>query len=131
MATVGWGRPEFPGGLGSKQINCRVANSGELPSAVTQGALGRDSADAPHRPKFLRRKQLERSGPALRFYQWYAVADENRNDMDAELVDLSFVQKRSDDLATSHHPNILTALCAQSLYEWLDRLSHQLKSLQQ
>lgn len=41
----------------------------------------------------------------LRFNQWYVVADGNRDDIDAELVDLYFVQKRSDDLATSHHPN--------------------------
>jgi len=27
-------------------------------------------------------------------------------------VDFSFIQKRSDDLSTSHHPNLLTGLRA-------------------
>src|SRR5439155_17556147 len=81
--------------------------------------------------KFLGRKQFERNGPVLGLNQWYAGADEDRNHMDAELVDLSFVQKRSNDLATSHHPNIFTRLRAQSLHEWLNRLSRKLESLQQ
>ena len=51
--------------------------------------------------------------------------------MDAEFVDLSFVQKRSDDLATSHHPNVLTGLRPQALREWLDQLFYQLESRQQ
>ena len=50
--------------------------------------------------KFLGRKQFERNGSLLRFNQRYAFADEDRNDVDAEFIDLSFVQKRSDDLAT-------------------------------
>src|SRR2546421_10136306 len=69
--------------------------------------------------KFLGRKQFERNGSLLRFNQRYAFADEDRNDMDAEFVGLSFVQKRSDDLATSHDPNVLTGLrrkrCANGL----------------
>src|ERR1044071_6349909 len=72
--------------------------------------------------KFLGRKQFEWNGPVLGLNQWYAGTDEDRNHMDAELVDLSFVQKRSNDLATSHHPNILTGLRPQLLHEWFDRL---------
>src|SRR5438046_7000571 len=81
--------------------------------------------------KFLGRKQFERNGSVLGLNQWYAVADEDRNHMDAELVDLSFVQKRSNDLAASHHPNIFTRLPPQALHKWLDRLSRKLESLQQ
>src|SRR5260370_17692967 len=80
--------------------------------------------------KLLGRKQFERNGSLLRFNQRYAFADEDRNDMDAEFVDLSFVQKRSDDLATSHHPNVLTGLRPQALREWLDRLFYHLESRQ-
>ena len=51
--------------------------------------------------------------------QWYAFADEYVNHVDAKLVDLLFVQKRSDNLATTHHPNILPGrarkLCANGL----------------
>ena len=46
--------------------------------------------------KFLGRKQFERNGPVLDLNQWYAGADEDRDHMDAELVDLSFVQKQSE-----------------------------------
>src|SRR5436309_15051983 len=81
--------------------------------------------------KFLGPQQFERNGPVLGLNQWYAGADEDRNHLDAELVDLSFVQKRSNDLAASHHPNIFTRLPAQSLHEWLNRLSRKLEYLQQ
>ena len=55
---------------------------------------------------------------------------EDRNYMDAEFVDLSFVQKRSD-VSPSYHPNVLTGLRPQALREWLDRLFYQLESRQQ
>src|SRR5579863_4811171 len=49
-----------------------------------------------------------------------AFADENRDHVDAELVDLAFVEERGDELAAAHHHDFLVRLRAQALCEGLD-----------
>src|SRR5260370_30138426 len=105
-----------------KELRIRRNQAGKLGSDLRWATLLEDAIVQMHHTvrKLLGRKQFERNGSLLRFNQRYAFADEDRNDMDAEFVDLSFVQKRSDDLAISHHPNVLTGLRPQALREWLD-----------
>jgi uncharacterized protein YqjF (DUF2071 family) len=39
-------------------------------------------------------------------HQWYPLADEDRNDMDVELIDLAGVEERGDQLSAAHHPDV-------------------------
>ena len=50
--------------------------------------------------------------------------------MNNELVDLAGVEKRSDDAGASHHPDMLAFFCAQTLYEFLDRLFDKFKPVE-
>src|SRR5260370_39577578 len=112
-----------------KELRIRRNQAGKLGRGLRWATLLEDAiVQMPHTVrKVLGRKQFERNGSLLRFNQRYAFADEDRNDMEAEFVDLSFVQKRSDDLAPSHHPNVLTGLRPQALREWLYRLENREK----
>ena len=39
--------------------------------------------------------------------EWDPLADEHGDDIDAEFVDLTCFEKRGDDLAAAHHPDML------------------------
>src|SRR5205807_1641876 len=54
--------------------------------------------------------------------------NENGDDVNNELIDFVLIQKRSDDPASAHHPNILARLQTQSLRKSLDRLADELDS---
>src|SRR6185437_3885461 len=81
--------------------------------------------------KFPGRKQFERDGPALRHDERYAFANQDRDHVKTELIDLSFVEKSGDDLAAAHDPDILTWHCPQALRKWLDRLPREFEALQE
>ena len=49
-----------------------------------------------------------------------AVSDEHWNDADDELVDSIRVEKRGDDLAAAHQPNILACPFSKAIHEWAD-----------
>ena len=55
-----------------------------------------------------------------------ALADEYRYDSDDELVNRALIQKRPDDLASAHHPDILASLFAEALGKGPDRLRYKL-----
>src|SRR5690242_19151261 len=55
-----------------------------------------------------------------------AFADEDRNDVDAEFVDLALVEKRADQLAAAHHENILSFPRAQAPGERSDGFADKL-----
>jgi hypothetical protein len=61
-----------------------------------------------------------------RLNQGDPLPDQDGDHADAELVDFSSIQKRSDDSASTHHPNIFARLRAQSLSESLDRLVYKI-----
>jgi hypothetical protein len=54
-----------------------------------------------------------------------AFANEYRDDTDDEFVDRSFVEKRGDDLATTHHPDVLALAFPQALGERANRLGNE------
>jgi hypothetical protein len=43
-----------------------------------------------------------------------SLADEDRDDVDVEFVDLAGVQERGDQLSAAHHPDLLARGCAQA-----------------
>src|SRR5260370_15444109 len=51
-----------------------------------------------------------------------AYADEDGDEVDAELVDFALVQEGGDDFAAAHHPDILAGLGAQALGKSFDGL---------
>ena len=55
-----------------------------------------------------------------------ALADEHGHDADDELVDRIFVQKRRDEIASAHHPDILALLASQTLHEGADAAGDEL-----
>src|SRR4030095_12502125 len=57
-----------------------------------------------------------------------SFADENWNHADDELIDLAFIQERSNEATATHHPNVLAFLCTQTLGEFFDRLFHEFKT---
>src|SRR5260221_14168365 len=52
-----------------------------------------------------------------RRYQRYSFADERRDDADDELIDRTFIEEGSDELAAAHHPDILSGLSAHLFRE--------------
>jgi len=50
---------------------------------------------------------------------------EDRDDVDAELVDFALVQKRGDDFAAAHHPDMFAGLGAQALGKCFDGLVYE------
>jgi hypothetical protein len=60
-----------------------------------------------------------------RRYQRYAFADERRDEADDEVIDRSFVEERSDQLAAAHHPHILSGLSAHLFSERMYRLRYE------
>jgi hypothetical protein len=67
-------------------------------------------------------EEVEADGAMARLNQGDAFADQDGDDVDAELVDFAGVQERGDDFATAHHPDIFAGLGAQALGEGFDRL---------
>jgi hypothetical protein len=61
-----------------------------------------------------------------RRHKWNALADEHRNDMDVELVDLASVQERGDKPRSTHHPDLFARSGPQTLREYLHRLRYEL-----
>src|SRR6266478_1386760 len=60
-------------------------------------------------------KELEPDGTMAGLNRRGAFADEDGDDVDAELVDFALVQKGGDDFAAAHHPDIFAGLGAQAL----------------
>jgi len=50
---------------------------------------------------------------------------EDRDDVDAELVDFALVQKGGDDFAAAHHPDMFAGLGAQALGKCFDGLVYE------
>jgi hypothetical protein len=67
-------------------------------------------------------EELEAEGAMARLDQRNAFANQDGDDVDAELVDFAGVQERGDDFAAAHHPDIFAGLGAQALGEWFDGL---------
>jgi hypothetical protein len=67
-------------------------------------------------------EELEANGAMARLNEGDAFADEDGDDVDAELVDFALVQEGGDDFAAAHHPDMFAGLGAQALGERFDRL---------
>lgn len=61
-------------------------------------------------------------GAMARLNEGDAFADEDGDDVDAELVDFALVQKGGDDFAAAHHPDVFAGVGAQALGESFDGL---------
>src|SRR5262249_36760472 len=46
--------------------------------------------------------------------QWDSLADEHRDHVEVEFVDLAGVEERCDELSAAHHPNVLSSIRAQT-----------------
>jgi hypothetical protein len=66
-------------------------------------------------------EEFEADGAMARLNEGDAFADEDGDDVDAELVDFAVVQKGGDDFAAAHHPDMFAGLGAQALGEFFDR----------
>ena len=66
-------------------------------------------------------EELEADGAMARLDEGDAFADEDEDDVDAELVDFALVQKGGDDFAAAHQPDIFAGLGVQALGEFFDR----------
>ena len=72
-------------------------------------------------------EELEADGAMAGLDEGDAFADEDGDDVDAELVDFAVVQKGGDDFAAAHHPDVFAGLGAQALGERFDRLIDELE----
>src|SRR5260370_7016703 len=59
-----------------------------------------------------------------------AFADEDGDEVDAELVDFALVQEGGDDFAAAHHPDIFAGLGAQALGKSFDGLVYEFEGWQ-
>src|SRR5712664_2391905 len=75
-------------------------------------------------------EELEAEGAVARLNEGDAFADEDGDDVDAELVDFALVQEGGDDFAAAHHPDIFAGLDAQALGEWFDWLVDEFEGRQ-
>src|SRR6476646_11645532 len=75
--------------------------------------------------KWLSRTQAQLHLAMARGYQRYTFADKNGDDADDKLINRVLVQEGSNDLASSHHPNILSRSRAHLLRECTDRFSDE------
>ena len=57
-------------------------------------------------------EKLEADGAMATLDQGDAFADEDGDDVDAELVDFALVQEGGDDFAAAHHPDVFARLGA-------------------
>src|SRR3984885_8339316 len=58
-------------------------------------------------------------------YEWNAFADEGRNDVDVEFVDLAVIEERGDQLSAAHHPDMFSRRRTQALGKGLHRLRYE------
>src|SRR4029453_8595012 len=58
----------------------------------------------------IRRQQLQRRMAVPPRDERYALADEDRNDTDDKFIDRLIVEKRRDDIAAAHQPDVLAGL---------------------
>src|SRR6266851_10220424 len=75
-------------------------------------------------------EELEADGAMAGLDERDAFADEDGDEVDAELVDFALVQKGGDDFAAAHHPNVSAGLGAEALGEWFDRLVDEFEGRQ-
>ena len=73
-------------------------------------------------------EELEADGAMAGLDEGDAFADEDGDDVDAELVDFAVVQKGGDDFAAAHHPDVFAGLGAQALGERFEGLADELES---
>jgi hypothetical protein len=67
-------------------------------------------------------EELDADGAMARLDEGNAFADEDADDVDAELVDFAMVQEGGDDFPAAHHPDMFAALSAEALgkgFDWL------------
>jgi len=79
------------------------------------------------------RRPFRRQGELERWRGWMggdAFADEDGDEVDAELVDFALVQKGGDDFAAAHHPNVSAGLGAEALGEWFEWLVDEFEGRQ-
>src|SRR5512139_262312 len=69
--------------------------------------------------------QTKRHIPMARRDEWNALADEDRNDLDVELIDLARVEERGDQPSAAHHPDLFAGGRPQALGERVDRLRNE------
>src|SRR5260221_14754433 len=62
---------------------------------------------------------------AARRQEGNPLADENRNDMDVELVDLAGVEEGGDQPSATHHPDLFAGSRTQTLGKRLYRLRYE------
>jgi hypothetical protein len=65
-------------------------------------------------------------GAMTRREQRNALADQDRNYMNDEFVDLAFIEKRRNDAGASHHPDVLSFFRPPSGCEGFDWFVHKL-----
>src|SRR5215813_15092970 len=58
----------------------------------------------------------------------HTLADEYRNHVNDELVDGPGIEKRCDDAAATHHPDVFAFLSAQTLHEIPERFFDELEA---
>ena len=75
--------------------------------------------------KLLYTEQAERHRAMPRCKEWNAFPDEGWHDGDDELVNRVLVQEGPDDLASTHHPDVLASLRAEAFGEGTDRLGDE------
>lgn len=68
---------------------------------------------------------VSRYVPMARRHERNALADEDGNDMDVELIDLAGVEERGDQLSTTHHPDVFSRRRAQTPRKRLHRLRYE------
>src|SRR6267154_3082899 len=73
-------------------------------------------------------EEFEADGAMARLNEGDAFADEDGDEVDAELVDFALVQKGGDDFSPAHHPDIFAGLGAQTPGEWFDWLVDEFES---
>ncbi len=75
-------------------------------------------------------EEFEAEGAMARLNEGNAFADEDGDEVDAELVDFALVQKGGDDFAAAHHPDVFAGLGAQALGKWLEWLIDEFEGWQ-
>jgi hypothetical protein len=75
-------------------------------------------------------EELEADGAVAGLDEGDAFANEDGDDVDAELVDFALVQQGGDDFAAAHHPDVFAGLGAQALGEGFDGLVDEFEGWQ-
>ncbi len=75
-------------------------------------------------------EEFDADGAMARLNEGDTFADEDGDEVDAELVDFPLVQKGDDDFAAAHHPDLFAGLSAQALGESFDWLVDEFEGWQ-